>query len=96
MDWEELVEQEVFYSEGLKWVNVHDNGEELYLDFLIDDEDGDGYSDDGESVGLDREQIEQLTFEPTYENFHEFRELVRSVRIKAEAIKIANAQLTSK
>ena len=96
MNWEEVAEEGIFEGEGLEWLNVHDNGDELYLDFYIDDEEG-NQSDNGDSIGLNREQVERLRIEPSYENFHQLRELVKSLPRydRLEIIDLANEKLTS-
>lgn len=71
-------------------------GEDLWLDFYIDNED-DETSDDGDSLLITESQLEQLTFEPTYENFYIFREIARDVhRDMSKAIETANEMLTNK
>jgi hypothetical protein len=92
---------EDFYSKSgptQGWmIIVGDAGhEDLWLDFYIDDEDGET-SDDGDSLSITVSELEQLTFEPTYENFHDFRGIAREVHHDmTSAIKIANEKLTNK
>ena len=79
------------------WINIHDNGDTLWLDFYIDDED-DNTFDNGNSLEITKEELELLTFYPDYENFHEFRELVEGLNEfdMPAIIKLANEKLASK
>lgn len=92
---------EDFYSksgptQGWMMIVGEAGDEDLWIDFYIDDEDDDT-SDDGDSLGITVSELEQLMFEPTYENFYDFREIAREVHLDmTSAIKIANEKLTNK
>ncbi len=69
---------------------------EVWLDFYIDDEEENTY-DNGNSLLVDIDDFAKITFEATYENFYQLREIVweNSYDIQ-KAIEIANEKFANK
>lgn len=69
---------------------------EIWLDFYIDDEEENTY-DNGASMIIDDDVLAKLTFEATYENFYQFREIYfdNSYDIQ-KTIEIANEKFANK
>ena len=69
---------------------------EIWLDFYIDEEEENTY-DNGPSMIIDDDVLAKLTFEATYENFYQFREIYfdNSYDIQ-KTIEIANEKFANK